>query len=377
MVCPMTSESRPRDWSGYVGALAAVAIVTLVTGLLFARVALSGDPSPRAPLPVDTINYTATDGYDRVVSYLGLVTAGRRAALGFEIPGTIDSPPLRPGTPVVQGDVIATLESSGLQARRAATSAQLEQARAELELARLNAKRQRDLIESGAVSREVYDETRLRARALEAQVDAVEAQLNSIDIELGKSRLIAPYDGVVADRFTHQGAVVNPGVPVVRLVEVAGKEAHIGVAARLAPELVPGQRYRLRLREQPFDAELLSVRPDVNPRTRATTAVFALPGDIQALDGEAVTFEFTETVEEAGGWLPIAALQEGNRGIWTVLRIETQEGQTRTVREAVEVLEIQGDLAYVRGTLPDGSSVVASGVHRIGAGTAVQPVEGA
>jgi RND family efflux transporter MFP subunit len=344
--------------------------------LLFARVTLSGAPAPREPLPVATTVFHITAGYDRTVSYLGLVAAGRRAALGFEIPGTIDSLPLRPGTPVAQGDVIATLESSGLEARRAATAAELEQARVELELAQLSAKRQRDLVATNAVSREAYDQTRLRARALEAQVTAVEARLNSIDIELGKSRLLAPYDGVVADRYTHQGAVVNPGVPVVRLVEVAGKEAHIGVAARRAIGLVPGQFYPLRLRDQRFEAELLSVRPDVNPRTRTATAVFAMPAGIRALDGEAVTLELTQTVPERGGWLPIAALQEGNRGIWTVLRINASSGETRTVREAVEVLEIQGERAFVRGTLPDGASVVASGVHRIGAGTAVNPAEG-
>ena len=44
-------------------------------------------------------------------------------------------------------------------------------------------------------------------------------------------------------------------------------------------------------------------------------------------------------------------------------------------REAVEVLEIQGNRAYVRGTLRDGQTVVADGIHRIAAGAPVSVLE--
>jgi hypothetical protein len=78
-----------------------------------------------------------------------------------------------------------------------------------------------------------------------------------------------------------------------------------------------------------------------------------------------------ETVHEVGGWLPVAALLEGSRGVWTVLRLDTRESSTRTVREAVEVLDIRGDQAYVRGTLLNNTRVVATGVHRISPGSVV------
>ena len=365
----MTSQTQSRRRGTLLGALLAVLLVTVRTGLLYARVALSGGPQPRPPLPVETVAFEQRDGFHREVSYLGVVAAGRKANLGFEVSGTLDSAPPRPGTPVRAGEIIATLDQSSLRAQRASIAAQLEQARAELELANIKAERQRDLVASGAVSREAHDDTRLRARALEAGVVAVSAQLQSTDIDLQKSSLRAPYDGVIADRYVHQGAVVAPGEPVVRLVETAAREAHIGVAARRASALEPGKRYPLRLRDSSVDALLLSVRPDVNPRTRATTAVFALPENIQGLDGEAVSLVLEERVDEIGGWIPLSALQEGARGIWTVLRLVEQDGHTVAVREAVEVVDVRADRAFVRGTLPDGSLVVASGVHRVTPGT--------
>lgn len=369
-------ESRTRAtlaarFSGVFGVGAAILITAGLTGLLHARFAMGEKPEPRAPLTVDWVVFQEQSSYQREISYLGLVSAGRKATLGFEVAGTVASLPWREGSPVNRGEVIAQLDDAALQASFRATSADLEQAQSELELAELKAKRQQDLRESGAVSREAYDETRLRAQALKSRVEATEARLQGIRIQIDKASLRAPYDGVIADRFLHEGAVVNPGTPVVRFIETAGREANVGVAVSRASSLVPGQSYSLSLRGEVFDSVLLTVRPDVDPVTRVTTAVFSLPEQLPAVDGEPVSLVLQETVPERGGWLPIAALLEGSRGLWTVLRLTGENDATVAVREVVEVLEIQGDRAYVRGTLLPGSRVVAHGVHRITPGTPV------
>lgn len=355
---------------GLLGFGAAILVVAGLTSALHVRFAMGEKPLPRTPLTVNTVTYHLQDNYERSVSYLGLVSAGRKANLGFEVAGTVASLPWREGSRVERGQVIARLDDAALQASFRATQADLDQARSELELARLKARRQQELRETGAVSREAYDETRLRAQALASRVEATEARLHSIQIQIDKASLKAPYDGVIADRFIHEGTVVNPGTPVVRFIESAGREANIGVAVSRSDALVPGNTYTLSLRGQDFASTLLTVRPDVDPVTRVMTAVFSIPANIQAVDGEPVSLTLTQDVASRGGWLPIAALLEGNRGLWTVLRIE-RKGAVTTVREAVEVLEIRGDRAFVYGTLADGSEVVASGVHRITPGTPV------
>lgn len=369
-----TTEKAPRS-AGAIGLGAAVAIVVVLSGLLHFRAALSASPSPRPPMPVATVIFEVQEGYQRTVSYLGLVVAGRKADLGFEIPGKIITPPPRPGTPVKRGDILVQLDDSALQARLRATAADLQQVRVELELAQLKARRQADLIKTGAVSKDLYDETRLRALALQSRVDAETARLAILDIELEKSRLLAPYDGIVADRYAQEGAIVNPGAPVLKLLETAEQESHIGVSAERLAQLSPGDAYTVKLRDNTFQATLLSIRPDVDPMTRTATTVFAIPPEINALDGEAVTLELQETVTQSGGWLPIAALLEGGRGIWTVLRLESEGDNIRTVSEAVEVLQVNGDRAFVRGTLDSGTTVVANGTHRISPGALVNAQE--
>jgi RND family efflux transporter MFP subunit len=357
------------------GLLASALIVALVTGLLYMRSALTAETPPNEPISVAVATYTVQDSYQRPVSYLGLVKAGRKAVLGFELAGQVALLAVREGDAVRQGEEIARLDTAALAARRLATAAELEQARTELELARIKAGRQAELSRTGAVSKEAYDDTRLQARALASRVEAVQARLASIDIELEKSRLLAPYDGVIADRFVYQGAVVSPGTPVVRLVESANREAQVGVPAALAQSLVPGNRYTLRLRDMRLQAALLSVRPDVDPATRTAMAIFALPDADSALDGEPVSLELQEAVNMRGGWLPMAALVEGQRGLWNVLRVEPEGEHYRTVRESVEVLDVQGEQVFAVGTLLSGASVVASGLHRITPGTLVNVAE--
>ena len=353
------------------GALAITAGLTLV---LYGRVAISGGQRVATPLPVLAATYKVQQAYERESSYLGLVEAGRKTVLGFEMPGLLAQIKVQEGSPVVEGEIIAALDEAKLRSRRDATVANLKRVGIDLELAKIKAARQKNLRDTGAVSREAYDETRLMAQALDAQVDAVQAQLDSIDIDLEKSVLRAPYTGVIADRYLDEGAVVSPGTPVVKLIETDHREAHIGVAVEHIDLLIPGGEHELTLRQQPLIATLLSVRPDVNPVTRTATAVFALPPEVSALDGEPIMLDLPQLVPMTGGWLPISALLEGQRGVWTVLRIIELEGVLRTVREAVEVLEIQGDMAYVRGTITDGNRVVANGVHRVTPGVSVSVV---
>lgn len=357
--------------SGLLGVCAAIGVVAVLTTALTLRVSLAEGPPPKAPLTVSVVTFVIQDSYRRTASFLGAVNAGMKANLGFQLPGLIATPPPRGGTPVKRGETIASLDKTALILKRKATAADLEQATIELDLAQLKAARQQKLVATGAVSKELSDETRLRALARQSRVDAIAARLASIDDELLKSQLIAPYDGIIGDRYVHQGAVISAGTPVVRLVGTADQESHVGVPAALARELKPGDVYSLKLGDNTVKAKLLSVRPDIDPVTRTATAIFALPRDLDALDGEPITLELEQTVRESGGWLPISALLEGSHGVWTVLRI-THEGNTaRTVREAVEVLDIRGDKAYVRGTLPGNVLIVASGVHRLSPGSPV------
>ena len=131
----------------------------------------------------------------------------------------------------------------------------------------------------------------------------------------------------------------------------------------------------MTLKGERFTAELRSIRDDLDPTTLTVGAVFDLPASTEVAVGESAVLQIAETVDSTGGWLPISALLEAPRGLWDVLTITRDaEGKQRAQRESVEILYTRGNKVFVRGTLVNEESVVASGLQRISPGDLVEPI---
>jgi RND family efflux transporter MFP subunit len=323
-------------------------------------------------MPVAIQNFTTEQRYERKQRFLGLVQAATRSQIGFEVPGAIASIEVQEGQTVRAGDPIARLDTSALQARRDAAAATAQRVAAELELARSRTQRQEPLKGSGAISAQTFDDTRLAEKALESALASAQAQLRALEIDIEKSVLRAPYAARIGRQLLDRGSVTQPGTAVFTLVSAAEREAHVGVAVEQLSALEIGRPYTLEWRNEAIEATLRGVRPDVNPVSMTVSAIFDLPSGVDAYDGEPVALRLPRVEAEAGGWLPLSALLEGERGVWTVLALRERDGGTVALREVVEVLHVSSDEAYVRGSLNSGDRVVTDGVHRIAPGTRVQ-----
>lgn len=349
----------------------AVATTTALTWFLHAKAEARKPISNTVPRHVAVSRFVMQDSYQRVTRYLGVVVASNTTKLGFEVSGKLSAAPPREGTLVKQGDVLAKLDVRALTIRRNALNAQRDQVDAELELAELRAKRQQRLVSGGAVSQQNADETRLQAKALSARKKAVQAELASIALQLEKTELRAPFTGTVAERYVSQGSVVSPGVPVLSVIQQERAQAHIGIPTELARNLVIGRHYEVELNDSLYSLPLLGLRADVNAQTRATTAVFELPPNTGAFSGEPVGLALRETLPAQGGWLPMSALLEGERGLWNVLRIEQRGNKHYAEREVVEILELDKTRVFVSGTLDNNALIIESGLNRVTPGAEV------
>ena len=329
----------------------------------------------RTPMPVAATVYMQQSTFTRDANYLGVIKAGSDSVLGFEVAGVLTGLPATEGMRVSPGDVLAQLGTDRRQARLDAASATYNRVSAERAQAEARAERMALLVEDGSASEQDYDDARFSAQALAAAESTAAAQRQSAQLELDKSTLRAPYEAVVAERLAQTGAVVAPGTPVLRLVTATGREAHVGVPADVARRLVLGDAYTLVLHSERFTAELRSIRDDLDPATLTVGAVFDLPASTAVAVGESAVLQIAETVDSAGGWLPISALLEAPRGLWDVLTITPDaQGKQRAQRESVEILYTRGNEVFVRGTLASEVAVVASGLQRISPGDLVEPI---
>ncbi len=241
-----------------------------------------------------------------VITASGSVEA-TEAQLGFQVPGRIDTVAVDEGDRVRAGQMLARLDVTELQARRAQAAAQLDAARAflsELQTgsrsedvasarsaagaasdrfndAQRDLARTRQLFEGGAVSQEAMDKAQTafdlaraqrdqaaqarqlveqgprpeRITAQRAAVAQAEATVRQLDATLANAAVRAPFDGVITVKDRETGEVVGAGAPVLTVTNLADRwvriyvredrigAVHLGEAATITADTYPGKRY--------------------------------------------------------------------------------------------------------------------------------------
>jgi RND family efflux transporter MFP subunit len=280
---------------------------------------------------------------------------------------------VREGDAVQQDQVLARLDTARLDARHRELEAGLDEARATLQLARSTLRRQADIVERGGVSRQGLDEAREAFQAAKARLALIQRQIDSIRVELDKSLLRAPFAGIVVVRRVDEGQVADAGTVVLELQESAPRELRVGVAGRLVDELAVGRKYRMQHGERPLEARRRSLLPIRAAVGRTVDALFEPVDTGLALrPGDLVRLNLSEYVVEPGVWLPVSALTEGQRGLWTVY-VAAPAPQPppgiaathRLQRRIVEVLYQDTERVYVRGRFAQDDRLVTNGLQRV------------
>lgn len=327
------------------------------------------------PMPVIVERFELDASYMASTRFLGIVEAASDSNIGFEVAGVLSALDAKEGDFVTTGQLLGRLDIRQQNAALALAKAQEKEVAAQLELAKLNLQRANALLAQALVSQREADDARLTVEATQARLETTQASVRNAEIVIEKSELRAPFDAVVSKRITEPGSIVGPNVPIVRLVSVGEREAHVGISPKFANIAAIGEVYTLFVEGEAISARLRSVGADVDPQTLTVLAVLTLPKDQPVRVGQTVALEFEERVNETGGWLPLTALLEGDKGLWTVLVTkEDAAGELITARESVEVVYSEGERVFVRGTVADDTNVVASGMQRLSPGSPVDIV---
>ena len=321
------------------------------------------------PVRVATMRIEPAAGYVVTRAFVGQIEARQATSLAFEIGGRVKTVLVDEGDRVRAGDAIARLETAALANQRATTVAARAALEAQGELARLTTERQVSLVERGHATRSGLDQARLGLAEIRARIAEIDSRIAGIDIQLDKADLTAPFDGIVGARFIDTGATVADGQPVLEVLqEGGGSRIRVGLPEDVAATLQSGARATFETAGGAWPVTFDRLRADVDPATRTRVALFSFDTAGPRLFGSTGTLSMPQQVDEAGAWVPLAALREGVRGLWTVLSVN-DEG--RVVTEAVELLHADETRAFVRGTFPPGTAIVRSGQHRVTPGQIV------
>lgn len=352
-------------------------VLILALSSIFAARIFAQNNETTAPLSnaisVSTDVIKITDMYNRSRSFTGRAAAKHRSMLGFEMAGTLKSINVDDGDTFKKFDILARLDTSRLDAKLIELKAIRAELAANQTLSTKTYQRIKKVNERGHTSAQFLDEAFNKFMASKARSEAHEAAIKGLEIDLEKSKIIAPFDGVVTARFVDEGTIVSGGLSVFDVIEGGKIQAKIGISPKVARHINSEAKFSLRngLR-QPIEGTFINTVASIRGQTRTMLATFDLTSDVS--DGEIITLIISDPIKLKGAWVPIRALSSDVRGLWRLYKVVNGSHGPEVRFENVQLLHTTGDMAYVSGSFNDGDTIIKEGVDKLAKGQRVNPI---
>jgi len=333
----------------------------------------SADPVLRS---VRTVEINAPSE-TRSRTFSGISESAQASRLSFKVTGTITSLPVKVGSVLRRGDLVAQLDPSLYELQAQQAQAALVQARATQRNARANYERVKGLYENSNASRNDLDAARAAAESAAAGVSAGNKSLELARLNVSYTELSASSDCTVADVTTDLNENVAAGAQVALVncgeginVSVAVPEGVIGAinensAASIVFSALPGRQFRGKV----VEAGVASV---TNASTFPVTLEVVQPTpDLRAGLAAEVTFEFNIRAQQIHT-IPLAAVIKDGDGAYVYLAESAGDtGEAVVERRAVTLGALTDAGMQVLEGLSAGDDVVIAGVSVIRPGQRV------
>ncbi len=314
------------------------------------------------PVPVEVAEATRGDVRETLHA-LGTIEAQERVKVTVEIDAIARELPFDEGRLVRKGQVLAVLNDSELRAEARRAEALRDQAR-------LSWERLDQLSREKIASTQDRDNARAALQVAEANVKLAEARLE-------KTRITAPFSGVVGSRLVSPGSFLRQGDAITELARIDTVKVAFAVPERYLADLTRGAGVTVAtvaFPGKPFAGAVNVVDPILDPATRSArlTAVIPNPGGElrpgMSADVSAVLAERPQAVTVPDE----AVFAEGDRNFLFVVQPDST-----VVRRPVELGARQPGRVEIREGLTGGEKVVRAGHQKLFDGAKVSPVQSA
>ena len=160
-------------------------------------------------------------GAGESASFDGVVEAVRQTVVSAQVPGAVVAIEVKVGDVVKAGQVLARIDARAAEQNVAASDAQVQSARATLEVATKEFDRQKQLFEKSYTSQAALERAEAQFKATQAQVAAQLAQAGAARAQSGFFVVKAPYGGVVSEVPITLGDMAMPGRALVTIYDPA------------------------------------------------------------------------------------------------------------------------------------------------------------
>jgi membrane fusion protein (multidrug efflux system) len=177
------------------------------------------------PILVDVV-VAQTEQLDYKINATGTLRAIQEVELSTESSGLVIGLYIEEGAEVERGQLLVKVNDNDLQAEKARLEANIE-------VMEESAARQRQLFERGGATQEDYDNTLM-------QLNNVRAEYASVQVQIERTEVRAPFDGVVGLTYIDDGAYVTPSSRIASLQNMSSVRIDFSVRERYSPSIRRG-----------------------------------------------------------------------------------------------------------------------------------------
>ncbi len=241
-------------------AVIGVVVVALAVASYFGIQMNANNPAPKAAGGVVVVEATEVQPADiqDVITAIGTLRSAESVVMKSEISGRIAAVSFSDGSRVAKGDTLITFDAS-------IQEAQVNQAKAERDLAAAKLKRTQDLFDKKFLSAAALDDARASEQIAQAKLALAQATL-------GKMSLRAPFSGVIGIRQVSVGDYIKEGADLVNLEDTSSMKVDFRVPEQASGRLRVGQIVGLQSDAfvgRSFPAKVTAVDSAVDPLGRS------------------------------------------------------------------------------------------------------------
>jgi membrane fusion protein (multidrug efflux system) len=191
---------------------------------------------------------------------VGSLRSRRSVMLRPEVSGRVTQLHFSDGARVRKGQVLVQFDDQ-------LPRAQVQQAQAELSIARANHQRNRDLVAQGFVSQRSLDES-------SASLQVAQAKLALAEATAARLKLVAPFDGMAGLRNVHVGDYLKDGADIVNIEDIDSVFVDFRLPERYQGRIRVGQLAQVELDALPgetFEAQVRAIDPQIDANGRSVS----------------------------------------------------------------------------------------------------------
>ncbi|MFW1642035.1 efflux RND transporter periplasmic adaptor subunit [Acinetobacter guillouiae] len=264
-----------------LGIIIAIIFIVLIVAFIGWKSSNKKQPSPEnaatsassaKPALTVTVIQPELQNWKQNFTANGNIAAWQEVVIGSELSGQrITKVNVNVGDSVQRGQVLAEINSESIRAELATAKANYAEAKAVLADASINNQRIQQLKNTGAISQQEATQYLTSQSTAQARLDAAKAQIDSNQLRLTQTQVIAPDHGVISARTATVGSLAQTGQELFRLIRDNRLEWRAEVTSTDLYKLKKGMTAHITSPDPSRSAVSGSVRmiaPVIDPQTR-------------------------------------------------------------------------------------------------------------